>query len=135
MANLRLNTTLRNNRLDAISDFAGTNAVIKIMSGTQPAGGGAETTVLATLACSFVLAGAAVSGVLTLNAISPATVANSGTATWFRLETSGGVWVLDGDVSTIAAGTGNLQIDTVALASGGTLSLTGPNTITEGYAA
>ena len=132
MSNLKIATPLRNNKLDAITAYAGGNCIIKILSGTQPAGGGAETTVLAQLTGNATFAPAAASGVLTLNAITADSSANaSGTATWFRIyQSNGTTFVLDGDVSTTAAGTGDLQLDDVGIVLGGTVALGGPNTIT-----
>ena len=137
MANLKISTTIRNNMMDEISSFLGASAVLKIMSGTQPAGGGAETTVLAQLTCDVsAFAAAAASGVLTLNGITADTsAAASGVATWFRLETSGGSFGIDGDISTVADGTGDMQLDDVNVVLNGTVAMTGPNTFTAPNAA
>lgn len=122
--------------LDEITSYAGTSAALKILSGTQPGGGGAETTVLAELTCDVTaFAPAASAGVLTLNGITGATAAATGTGTWFRIETSGATWVMDGDVSTIAAGTGDLQLDDTSIVLNGNVALGGPNTITAPNAA
>lgn len=131
MANLKLSTTLRNNMLDEITSFAGTSALLRIYSGTQPAGGGTVTTQLASLTCdATAFAGSAAAGTLTLNGITADTAADAtGTATWFRITTSGGTFVMDGDVSTTAAGTGDLQIDSTSIVLNGTVSLSGPNQI------
>jgi hypothetical protein len=132
MANLKLSTTLRNNMLDEITSLAGTSATLKILSGTQPAGGGSETTVLAQLTFDVTaFAPAAAAGVLTLNGITADSAADAtGTATWFRIESSGAVFVMDGDVSTTAAGTGDLQLDDTSIVLNGNVALGGPNTIT-----
>ena len=132
MANLKISPTVRSNMMDEISDFAGTSAVIKILSGTQPAGGGSETTVLAQLTCdATAFAGSASGGTLTMNGITADAAANAtGTATWFRIETSGATWVMDGDVSTTTAGTGDMQLDDTSIVLNGTVSLSGPNTFT-----
>jgi hypothetical protein len=134
MANLKLSTTLRNNMLDEITSLAGANAVIKIFSGTQPAGGGAETTVLVTLTCSATLAPAASAGVLTLSSVTGGTAVASGTASWYRLETSGGTFIMDGDVSD-SGGNGDLTLNDRAIVLNGTVNLTGPNLITAPNAA
>lgn len=128
-------TTLRNNRLDAITAFVGGSSLIRIYSGSRPATGGAVTTLLAQLTCNATFAPGASSGVLTLNAISPATsAAATGTATWFRLlKADGTTFVLDGSVSTIAAGTGDMRLDDTAIVLGGTVALSSA-TITEGNA-
>ena len=128
-----MNETLRNNMLDEITARAGTSAILRIYSGTQPATGGAETTILAQLTCNATaFAGAAASGVLTLNSITADSSANAtGTATWFRIyQSDGTTHVLDGDVSTTAAGTGDLQLDDTSIVLGGTVALGGPNTVT-----
>lgn len=119
--------------LDEITARAGTSAILRIYSGTQPATGGAETTILAQLTCNATaFAGAAASGVLTLNSITADSSANAtGTATWFRIyQSDGTTHVLDGDVSTTAAGTGDLQLDDTSIVLGGTVALGGPNTVT-----
>lgn len=136
MSNLRLSVPLRNARLDAITAFIAGSAILRIYSGTQPATGGAETTLLAQLTCNATFAPAAASGVLTLNGVTAASsAAASGTATWFRIYKSNGTThCLDGDVSTIAAATGDLQLDNTAIVLGGTVALGGPNTFTEANA-
>lgn len=134
MANLRLSTTLRNNMLDEITSLAGANAVIKILSGTQPSGGGAETTVLVTLTCSATLAPAASAGVLTLNSVTGGTAVASGTASWYRLETSGGTFIMDGDVSA-SGGNGDLTLNDTAIILNGSINLTGPNLVSAPNAA
>ena len=132
MTDINLSNTLRDNMLDEITGYAGASALLRIYDGTKPAGGGTATTLLAQLTCNATFAPAASSGVLTLNSISSDTSANAtGTATWFRIvQSDGTTWVLDGDVSTTAAGTGDLQLDDTAIVLGGTVALGGPNTIT-----
>lgn len=132
---LGLSTTLRNNRLDAITAFVGASALLRIYSGTRPATGGAATTLLAQLTCNATFAPAASSGQLTLNAISPATsAAATGTATWFRLVRSDGTtFICDGAVSTVAAGTGDLRLDDTAIVLGGTVAISSA-VLTEGNA-
>lgn len=125
--------TVRNNRLDEITGYAGASALLRIYDGTQPATGGTATNLLAQLTCNATFAPAASSGVLTLNSISSDTSANAtGTATWFRIvQSDGTTHVLDGTVSTVAAGTGDLQLDDTAIVLGGTVAISSA-TITEG---
>ena len=132
---LGFNVTLRNNMLDEITARAGASAILRIYSGTQPATGGAETTILAQLTCNATFAPAASSGVLTLNAIASDTSANAtGTATWFRIyQSDATTHVLDGTVSTVAAGTGDLQLDDTSIVLGGTVAISSA-TITAGNA-
>jgi hypothetical protein len=122
---LGINVTTRNAMLDAITARAGGSALLRIYSGSRPATGGTETTLLAQLTCNATFAPAASSGVLTLNAISPATsAAATGTATWFRILASNGTThVLDGSVSTVAAGTGDMQLDSTSIVLGGTVAI------------
>lgn len=136
MSNIGLSATLRNNRLDEITGYAGGSAILRIYSGTQPATGGAETTILAQLTMNATFAPAASAGVLTLNAVTADSSANNtGTATWARIyQSNGTTHVMDMDVSTTAAGTGDLQLDDTSIQTGGTVALGGPNTITEANA-
>ncbi len=127
MAALKFSAAVRNAMLDQITTLAGSSAVIKIYTGTQPSGGGAATTLLGTLTCSATLADSAAAGVLTLNAVTSVSALATGTGTWFRLETSGGTWVIDGDITTTASGTGDLQFDDTAIVLNGTIALSGPN--------
>lgn len=94
--------TLRNSMLDAITTAAGSSALLRIYDGTRPATGGTATTLLAELTCNATFAPGAAAGVLTLNAITQDSSANSsGTATWFRIVKSDGTThVLDGNVGT-----------------------------------
>lgn len=130
---LGLNMTLRNNMLDEITARAGASALLRIYSGSQPATGGTVTTLLAQLTCNATFAPAASNGVLTLNSISSDTSAiEGGVATWFRIVASdGSTHVLDGTVSTTAAGTGDLQLDDTTIVLGGTVAISSA-TITAG---
>ena len=131
---LGINSTTRSSMLDAITTRAGTSALLRIYDGTRPATGGTATTLLAQLTCNATaFAAAASSGVLTLNAIaSSLSAAATGTATWFRIVKSDGTThVLDGAVSTIAAGTGDMQLDSTSIVLGGTVAIS-TATITAG---
>lgn len=94
-------TAVRNAMLDAITAAIGTSGLLRIYDGSRPASGGAATTLLAQLALSATAAPAASGGVLTFNAITQDASADAtGTATWFRVTTSGGTFVIDGSVGT-----------------------------------
>ena len=113
--------TLRNARLDATTAAVGTSGLLRIYGGTRPATGGAATTLLAELACSATFAAAASAGVLTANAISDDTVADTtGTATWFRVTTSAGGFVVDGGAGE--AGT-ELVLDDASIVAGGVVAV------------
>jgi hypothetical protein len=67
-------------------------------------------------------------GVLTLGTVAAASITASGTAVWFRVTTSGGAALWDGDILT-SAGDG-LVLSATALTSGGTLSALTGGTLT-----
>jgi hypothetical protein len=122
---------LRNAQLDEITARAGASALLKIFSGTRPATGGAETTKLSEQVCNATFAPAASGGVLTLNAIADDTAADAtGTASWFRIESSAAVHVLDGNV---AASGSDLNFDSISFVAGGTVAISS-FTITAGNA-
>jgi hypothetical protein len=121
---------LRNAKLDAITTFAGNSGKLRIYSGTRPATGGAATTLLAELTCNATFAPAASGGVLTLNAITQDSSADStGTASCFRLLKSDGTTiVLDGNVGTSGS---DLNLNTTSLVTGAAVQVTS-FTITDG---
>lgn len=126
---LAYSTTLRNARLDAITTAAGNAALLRIYDGTRPATGGTATTLLAELTCGTPFAAGASGGVLTLGTITQDASANaSGTATWFRIVTSGGTFVADGNVGTSGS---DLNLSTTTIVSGQPVSVTS-FTISEG---
>lgn len=128
-------TTLRTSRATAIRDAidAGAGAgKLRIYSGSRPATGGAETTVLAELTLSDP-SGTISNGVLTFSAITEDTAANAtGTASWFRIMTSADAFVLDGSV-TATGGGGDLQFATTSFVANAAIQITS-FTITEGNA-
>lgn len=136
MANTNISTAASTGRLKAACDFVvdlldgGAGAgYIEIRNGTQPAGPGtsASGTLLATLPLSATAFGAATDAspsVATAAAItSDSSAAASGTATWFRAYDSNAVAIIDGDVSTVVAGTGDMQLDDTAIVAGGIVTI------------
>lgn len=126
--NLKYSATLKNAQQNAITSTLGASALLEIYSGTQPATPDTAITsqvLLATLTCNATFAAAAASGVLTLNAISNGTgTAGAGagtTATWFRLDTSGGVGQIDG---TVGISGSDLNLNNTSIATGQTVSVT-----------
>lgn len=127
-----------NPHLDDAGANAAANAVvalcnsgfIDIMSGTQPAANGAATTVLASPTFGATAFGGASGGVCTANAIGSAAAGATGTASWFRAYKSDHTTpVFDGSVGTA---TSNLVLNSVAIQSGATVSVTALTfTITE----
>ena len=122
---LRYNVLLRNAQLDAITTFAGNGALLRIYDGTQPATGGAATTLLAELTCGTPFAAGASSATLTLGSITQDSSANAtGTATWFRIVKSDGTThVMDGTV-TATGGGGDLTLTTASIVTGQPVSVT-----------
>lgn len=119
---LAYSTTLRNARLDAITTAVGSSGKLRIYDGTRPATGGTATTLLAELTLNATFAPGASSGVLTLNAITSDTSADAtGTATWFRLTTSGGTAVVDGNVGTSGS---DLNLNTTSIVAAATVAVT-----------
>lgn len=128
---LAFSSTLRNARADAITTAAGASAKLRIYDGSRPATGGTATTLLAELVCNATFAPGASGGVLTLNAITNDSSADAtGTATWFRLVTSGNSFVLDGNVGTSGS---DLNLNTTSLVAGGPVAVTS-FVLTEGNA-
>ena len=134
MAVLGYSATLRNAQAVEIVNMIATSGLLRIYSGTQPATGGAETTLLAELALSAT-AGTQTggTGVITFNAISSDTNAPaSGTPTWARFTTSGGTAVIDMDAA-VTPGSGEALIIDAAIVAGGTVACSAA-TITRGNA-
>jgi hypothetical protein len=130
-----LATAVRNARLDAITTYAGTSAIIRIYDGTPPASANAalsSNTLLATLACSSSLAPAASGGVLTLSSITQDSAADAtGTATFYRWIKSDTTTIIkQGSVGTSGA---DLNLNTVSIVIGGPVSVTSW-TVTDGNA-
>lgn len=124
-----MNSTLRNNRLDQITSFAGTSAKLRIYTA-------AYASMLVECVCSAsAFAAAASGGVLTLNAISAGTAAASGTAAIARiLKSDGTTMVIEGLTVTAAGGGGNVEITGgTSISSGQTVSVSSA-AITEGNA-
>ena len=132
MTNLRLSNATRSVLADAFDEQAcnsgSTAATLKLYSGTQPAT--ADTalsgnTLLATFTLDDPAFGAASNGVITLGGTPRTTTgAAAGTATFFRLESTGtgniGT-VCDGDVGTSSA---TLILNTTTISVGVNVSIT-----------
>ena len=110
---------LRNSMLDEITaliDVAVGGGFLEIYDGSRPATGGTVTTLLAHLVLTDPAAAAAAAGVLTLSTINDDVSADAtGTATWFRITDSAGVFVMDGDVGTSGS---DLNMDSVSFTAG-----------------
>lgn len=121
-------TTLRNAQLDAITTAVGNAGKLAIYDGTRPATGGTATTKLAEFTLGTPFASAAAAAVLSPTLPSNTTGLAAGTATWFRITTSGGTFVIDGSAGT--SGT-DLVLNTATISVGVTVQATA-FTITRG---
>ena len=121
---ITLATTLRNNRADQITTFAGTSAKIRIYTA-------AYATALVDCVCSAsAFAAAASGGVLTLNSITAGTASASGTAAIARIYKSDGTtMVIEG--LTVGVSASNINITNTTIATSDTVTVTSA-TITEG---
>lgn len=136
---LGLNVALRANRLDQISTRAGNAAKLRVYSGSRPATAASigASVLLAEIIMGTPFAPAAnqgTGGPLLPTLPAGVAVGVSGLASWFRIvQSDGATHVSDGSISTIAAGTGDVQISDTNLIATGTLTLTSAS-ITEGNA-
>ncbi len=126
---VRISTASRNAMADAIVDRIDLGSsppgVVKIYTGTQPAGpdSAATGTLLATLTFSNPAFGAASAGVATASAITSDTnVDATGTAGWFRIQDGNGVGIIDGNI-TATSGGGDAEFDDINFVAGGTAAI------------
>jgi hypothetical protein len=122
-------STLRNAQLDAITTAVGSAGKLQIYDGTRPATGGTATNKLAEFTLGSPFAAAASGAVLSPTLPSNTNGLLAGTATWFRITTSGGTFVIDGSAGTsgtdlvlntasIAVGTANVAITAFTITRG-----------------
>lgn len=120
---IKIADALREDISDAIVALFGTGATIKIYTGTKPAGPGTAIgaqVLLGTLTIAGGL-GTYSAGVLTFGAITSDSAADAtGTATWFRMATSGGTDLLDGTVGTSGS---DLNLNTTSIVTGGPIAI------------
>lgn len=125
---LAYSTSVRNAMLDSITSAIGASGFLRIYDGTRPASGGTATTLICQLPLSATAAPASSGGVLTFNTITQTNASATSTATWFRITTSAGTFVVDGSVSTSGS---DLNLTSTACVSGQPINITS-FTITEG---
>lgn len=121
---ISLNSTLRSNRADAITTFAGTSAKLRIYTA-------AYASQLVECVCNAsAFAAAASGGVLTLNAISAGTATAAGTAAIARIyKSDGATMVIEG--LTVGTSGQNINLTTTTIAVSDTVTITSA-AITEG---
>lgn len=122
------NLALRKAKADAITTAVGNAGTLTIYSGAQPATGGTATTVLATFTLGSPFAPAStgtLGGTVSISPTLPSavTASASGTASWYRVSTSGAAQVIDGTV-TATGGGGDLQLTTTTITSGLSIQIT-----------
>jgi hypothetical protein len=120
-------TTLRNAQLDAITTAVGSAGKLIIYDGTRPSTGGTATNVLATFTLGTPFAPASSSATLSPTLPSAVNATGTGTATWFRITTSGGTFVIDGSIGA------EMTLNTASISTGLQISITSW-TITRGNA-
>lgn len=121
---MKYSTALMQAQMDAITTAVGNAGKLTIYDGTRPAFNGTATTKLAewTLSTPFAEpASAARPSVLSPTVPGANGYVAAGAATWYRVTTSGGTTVIDGDVS---ASSGDLQLNTVTIGSGVSVTVT-----------
>lgn len=116
-------TTLRNNRLDQITAFAGAGAILRVYTAAYGA-------ILYNSTCAATFAAAAAAGVLTANAIGNATATGAGTAAIARLYKSDGTTMVLEGLTVGTSGT-NIVITNTTIAVNDVVT-TSSATITEG---
>lgn len=120
---IQYSTAYRTSAMSNLNTTIGTNAQIKIYSGSAPANVGTAPTgtLLVQFTGNATAFGSASNGVLTANAVANANASNTGTAGYFRIATSGGTDVLQGTVGT--SGT-DMIVTNTSINSGQTCSFT-----------
>ena len=133
---VKLSTSVRNARLNAIESDIGTAPVLRIRTGSVPANcAAADTgTVLAELTLPSDWMAAASGGSKALSGTWEDASANAtGTAAHFRIYDSGGSTCHIQGTVTITSGGGDMELDNTSIASGQSVSVTG-FTLTDGNA-
>ena len=119
---LKYSVAVRNARLDAIETTVGTSAILKIRTGAPPANCAAADsgTVLSTVNLPSDWMAAAASGEKSKSGTWEDTSADAtGTAAHFRIYDSGGSTChIQGTVTSVATGTGDMLVDNDAFAAG-----------------
>lgn len=116
-------TAQRNAALDALTSAIGASGRLRMYDGTPPANANTALSgnnLLADLPLSATFAPAASGGVLTANAITTTNAALTGTASFFRLTTSGGAAVIQGSMGLSGQ---DLNMNTLSIVSGGPVAV------------
>ncbi len=119
---IQYSTSHRTNVASQLNTDIGTSAQIIIYTGSPPANVGTAPsgTALVTLTGNSSAFGTASSGVLTANAITGANATATGTAGYFRINTSGGTAVVQGTCGMSGA---DMILNNTSIASGQAVSI------------
>lgn len=122
-SNLQYSNGTRNAQQNGLITYAGSNAIIRLYDGTQPAN--ANTAISTqTLLVSLTVSGAFgtdSNGTLTFSTVNNGTAVASGTASFFRIVKSDGTTVvMDGSVGTSSA---DLVLNTTTVATNDTVAI------------
>jgi len=120
---IKIGTSARNAAADGVTALLD-SGTIEIRTGSAPGSPGtaATGTLLATLTFATTAFGAASTGVATAGTITgDASADATGTAGYFRAESSGAVAIFDGTVGTSGA---DLNLNSVDIVTGGTVDIT-----------
>jgi len=123
-SNLKYSNGTRDAQQNGLITYAGSAAIIKIYSGTQPVNANtaiSSQTLLVSLNVSGTF-GTDSNGTITLSSVTSATAVATGTASFFRITKSDGTTVvMDGSVGTSSA---DMILDNTSIATGQTVSIT-----------
>lgn len=102
-SNLKYSNGTRNAQQQGLITYAGSNAIIRIYAGTQPANANTAITTQTLLAALTITGsfGTDSNGTLTIGSVASTTAVASGTASFFRIVKSDGTTVvMDGSIGT-----------------------------------
>ena len=123
-SNLKYSNGTRNAQQEGLITYAGSNAIIRIYAGTQPANANTAISTQTLLAALTVTGsfGTDSNGTLTISSVASTTSVASGTASFFRIFKSDGTTVvMDGSVGTSSA---DLVLNTTSIATNDTVAIT-----------
>ena len=117
-SNLKYSNGTRNAQQQGLITYAGSNAIIRIYDGSQPANANTAISTQTLLAALTVTGsfGTDSNGTLTISSVASTTAVASGTASFFRIVKSDGTTVvMDGSIGTSDA---DMVVNTTTITSG-----------------
>ena len=117
-SNLKYSNGTRNAQQEGLITYAGSNAIIRIYAGTQPANANTAISTQTLLAALTITGsfGTDSNGTLTISSVASTTSVASGTASFFRIVKSDGTTVvMDGSIGTSDA---DMVVNTTTITSG-----------------